>query len=380
MSRPNVDGVLGIEALARSASADPEVLRLENVDTDIMPPDSAIAATRDAIGNPCRNSYLPFVGQPELRAAVAKRLLAQTGRPYDPDGEVVVTSGGMAGLLSVMLALVSPGNEALLTDPMYPGLANRIRMAGGQPRQVPLTVDNGRWRLDLDLLAAAVGPATRFVVLVNPAMPSGLVLTRSEWAAVAEICDRHDLRLIYDAALENIVFDDIQPLHPAALPMLASRTIIVGSPSKEFRMIGWRVGWIAAPRSMMGAITNSVVNNTLVASGFAQAGVTAALSDPDPGVTAAVAEWQRRRDLVVQQLGDLRLVIPEGGWSILLDAQAHGSGAETMSERLLRLGRVAATPMTTWGDRLAPRYLRLIYSREPLHRLASLRERFARAL
>jgi len=370
-------GTLGI---APPPDIDPEMLRLENVDTDVPPPEAAVSATRDAVGSAAANSYLPFTGLPALRAAVAERLARQTGRAYDPDGEVVITSGASAGLLSALLAMVDPGDEVVVTDPTYPGLVNRARLAGAVVRQVPLRVVDGRWRTDPDALSAAVGPATRVLLLANPAMPTGLVLSDGEWRTVAEVCERTGAWLLYDAAMERILFDGIRYRHPAAEPELRERTVTVGTASKEYRMVGWRVGWVAGPRGILTDITSTVVYNTLVPSGFAQHGVLAALTGPDDGVAAAVAEWQRRRDTIVAQLAGYPLVLPDGGWSILLDATACGVEPGDLSTRLRGSSRVAATPMTAWGERVAPRYLRLVYSREPVARLATLRDRFESVL
>ncbi|HWG99284.1 MAG TPA: pyridoxal phosphate-dependent aminotransferase [Pilimelia sp.] len=370
----------GIEAVAAAAGSAPDVLRLENLDTDLPPPPAAVAATRRAVGRDEANSYLPFTGLPELRRAVADRLVRQTGRHYDPDTEVVISSGGLAGVLSVLLATVDAGDEVVVTDPGYAGLLHRIRLVGAIPRQVPHVVVGNRWRLDTDELARAVGPRTRVVLMVNPGMPTGALLTDADWRAVAAACERVGAWLVYDAALERIVYARRPAEHPVRLPELAERTITVGSPAKEYRMIGWRVGWIAGPRPVMADVAQGVVYNTVVPSGFAQLGVAAALTTPDDGVAAAVARWRHRRDTVLDQLRDLPVIVPEGGWCALLDAAACGPGAAALSRRLLARGRVAATPMTTWGARVAPRYLRLVFSNEPVHRLATLRDRMAAAL
>jgi len=368
----------GIEAVAAAAGADPDVLRMENLDTDIPAPPSAVAATREAVGQDDANSYLPFTGLGVLRDAVARRLTEQTGRAYDPASEIVISSGGLAGILSALLATVDSGDEVVVTDPTYAGLLQRVRLVGAQPRQVPCTVVNGRWRLDTDELARSVGPRTRALLMMSPTMPSGLLLDDDEWRAVATACDRVGAWLIYDAAMESIRYDGNPYRHPARL--LPERTITVGSAAKEFRMIGWRVGWIGAPRAILSDIAQAVIYNTVVPSGFAQLGVAAALNDPDPGVAAAVAEWERRRDTVLEQLRGLPIVAPDGGWSALLDAPACGHDAAELSRRLLTHGRIAATPMTTWGERVAPRFVRLVFSNEPVARLATLRDRVTAAL
>jgi aspartate/methionine/tyrosine aminotransferase len=370
----------GIDQVAAAAGDAPDVLRMENLDTDIPVPPSAVAATRDAVGTDGANSWLPFTGLAPLREAVAERLQAQSGRAYDPLEEVVITSGALPGLLSALLATVDHGDEVVVTDPTYAGFIGRIRLAGARPVFVPLVVVNGRWRLDRDRFADAVTPKTRVLVLMSPSMPSGHVFSDEEWAAVAEACERADCWLLYDAAMDRILFDGIAPRHPAALEQLTERTITLGGVSKNYRMIGWRVGWAVGPATVMGDVAFAAIYNTTVTSGFGQIGAHAALTAGDDGVPEAVREWQARRDLILQELEGLPVVSPEGGWSLLVDAEAAGTNAPELSKRLLEHGRIAATPMTAWGSDVAPGYVRLVYANEPLERLRGIGERVRAAL
>src|SRR5688500_1958242 len=132
----------GIDQVAAAVGDAPDVLRMENLDTDVPPPPAAVAATRDAVGTEGANSWLPFTGLAHLREAVAARLREQTGRSYDPLAEVVITGGATAGLLSTLLATVDAGDEVVVTDPTYAGIIGRIRLAGAQPVFVPLVVVN----------------------------------------------------------------------------------------------------------------------------------------------------------------------------------------------------------------------------------------------
>src|SRR5690606_23064754 len=149
---------------------------------------------------------------------------------------------------------VDPGDEVVLTDPTYAGLIQRVRLVGAEPRLVPLVPGAAGWRLDLDALAAAVNPRTRALLIMTPSMPPGAVLDLAEWTAIAEACRRFDSWLLYDAAMERILFDGHAPLHPATLPGMSERTITIGSVSKEQRMIGWRIGWVVGPLEAMTAV------------------------------------------------------------------------------------------------------------------------------
>src|SRR5690242_6201128 len=214
-----------IDQVAAAAGADPDVLRLENLDTDLRPPKAALEATRAAIDEDDANSYLPFIGSAELRQVVAGHVSRLSGIPYDADQQCVITAGGTEGLLNVLLATLNPGDEVLLTDPTYAGMISRVRLAGGVPRLVPFVLQQGQWRLDLDALTDAISDRTRMMFLINPSMPSGAVLNRGEWEVIAALCVRHSLWLLYNAAMERILYDRRQYLHPAGLPGMAERTL-----------------------------------------------------------------------------------------------------------------------------------------------------------
>ena len=393
---------IGVDVIgdAADAAADPDILRLENLDTDLRPPRVAVELTRAAIDDDAANSYLPFQGHRALREAAAAHVGRLAGRRYDPGGECVVVAGGLNGILNALLATVEPGQEVVLTDPVYAGLVNRVRLAGGVPRFVPAAAvqrgwsgpvkeewgggwgaGGGGWTVDPDRLAAAVGPATAAVLMMGPSMPTGLVLGDSHWSALAGALERHPAWLIYDAAMERIRFDGRPPSHPAAHPGLAGRTITVGSASKELRMIGWRVGWVAGPGTVLADINLVGLTNVVCQVGIAQAAVAAALADPgaDADVAAATAIWQRRCEVILDQLAGYPAVRPDGGWSLLIDTAPLGLTPGEASRLLFDRGKVAATPMDGWGPSGAG-YLRLVFANEPAERLADLGDRFRRAL
>jgi aspartate/methionine/tyrosine aminotransferase len=380
---------IGVDAIgdAADAAGDPDLLRLENLDTDLRPPAVALAVTRAAVDDDAANSYLPFQGHRALLAAAAAHVGRIAGRDYDPETECVSVAGGLNGILNTLLATVEPGQEVVLCDPIYAGLVNRVRLAGAVPRFVPARPGTGRgpaggWSADPQQLAGAVGPDTAAVLMMGPAMPTGLVLEGEHWTALAEACQRHQAWLIYDAAMERIRFDGRGPSHPvAADPRLAERTITVGSASKELRMIGWRVGWVVGPAPILADIRLVGMTNVVCQVGLAQQAVAAALAAPDADadVAAATAEWQRRCEVVLDELADYPVIAPDGGWSLLIDTRPLGLTPGELSARLFDRGRVAATPMDGWGPS-GPHYLRFVFANEPADRLAGLGERFRAAL
>ena len=167
------------------AAADPTMLRMENLDTDLRPPAVALEHTRRAVEDDEANSYLPFEGHLDLRTAAAGLVSRLSGREYDPARECVSVAGGLNGILNALLAITEPGDEVVLSDPIYAGLVNRVRLAGAVPVHVPAVPTPQGWRTDPDELAAAVGPRTAAVLLMGPSMPTGAVFDRSHLDALA---------------------------------------------------------------------------------------------------------------------------------------------------------------------------------------------------
>jgi aspartate/methionine/tyrosine aminotransferase len=374
---------IGVEEMGdladAASSADARILRLENLDTDLRPPAPALDATRTAVDRDDANSYLPFFGLDALRQAAAEHVSTLSGQSYDWRTECVITAGGLSGILNVLLATLDPGDEVVMTDPIYVGLINRVRLAGGVPRFVPFDVVEGRWRLNVDALRAAGSARTRMVLMMSPSMPTGAVLTADDWQDVARFCSRHEAWLLNDAAMERILYG-APYVHPASLPGMRERTITVGSVSKEYRMIGWRVGWVVGPFTIIAHVGRVSISNVVCQVGIGMPAATAALRAGDAGLAASVAEWARRRDVLLDEMRGLPVVAPDGGWSMLLDVSPMGLDGPAASKQLLGRAQVAATPMTNWGSERAARYVRFVFANEPVDRLQGFRQRLAAGL
>ena len=367
-----------IDRVAAAAGNDPDVLRMENLDTDVRPRVEAVAATHAALDTYEGNSWLPFTGRDDLKEAAAALIERRGGARYDGMREIVITSGEGTAMVDALFCLTDPGDEVILTDPTYAGMINRVRLVGAVPRLAPLVVAGGHWRLDPDALTAAVTDATRVLFIHSAAFPTGWVPTDDEWRAICALCRDRDLRLLYWGAFENVLFDGRTPLIPSGMPEMRNRTVtILGS--LEQRMIGWRIAWIVAPGELAGDVSRVEIYNDLVPSGFAQVGMRVALAASDTQQAAANAEYQRRRDETMRQLAGLPAVTAQGGWSLLLDVAALGLDCVEVSNRLLEQ-KVAATPMRGWGGAVAERHVRFVFSREPVERIALLGDRVRAAL
>ncbi|MGS4991133.1 pyridoxal phosphate-dependent aminotransferase [Roseibium sp. RP-7] len=369
---------IGVDKMGQAAddAGHSDMLRLENLDTDLRPPEEALEATLAAIGRDDANSYLPFLGTNDIRRAATSRISATTGQPYDWTTQCVISAGGLSGILNALLAILEPGDEVIITDPAYAGLLNRIRLAGGVPKLVPLRVVDGGWRLDLEELRRAASARTRAVLTMSPSMPTGIVHTAEEWNAIAEVVMHTGAFLLHDAAMERLLYTGKPVIHPASLDGMAERTITVGCVSKEYRMIGWRVGWTVGPAPIMADIGLVSLTNVVCQVGIAMPGAAAAITAKDDGIAAATATWKARRDIILQALSDLPVVRPDGGWSLLIDTAELGYSPVEASRMLFEKGRIAATPMTGWGSEdIAGRYLRFVFANEPEERLGDIRER-----
>jgi aspartate/methionine/tyrosine aminotransferase len=234
--------------------------------------------------------------------------------------------------------------------------------------------------LDPSTLRRAVTPHTRAFLMMSPSMPSGAVLNRDEWLAVCAACVAADAWMIYDSAMERLLFDAVPHWHPAQFDGMAERTVTVGAASKEYRMIGWRVGWVVCPLQAAEAIGRVAISNVVCPVGIAQQAVAVAIEASDDGIAGSVATWQQRHDLIVRSLApDFDVIPAAGGWSLLIDMTKHGLTGAQASTAVLKHG-VAATSMENWGEDDTARYLRLVFANEPLERLHDLAPRLRRAI
>ena len=369
---------IGVEKMGDLADSlhDPNVLRLENLDTDLRPPRSAIDFSREAVDDDGANSYLPFLGLDPLRQAATSLVEQQSGHEYDWRTECVISAGGLSGILNVLLATLEPGDEVLMTDPIYVGLINRVYLAGGVPRFVNLIPSAEGWRLEMDELSKIDPKPVKAALLMSPSMPTGTVFTAHEWNVLVDFCKRADCWLINDSAMERILFDDRQVIHPASFPGMRERVITVGSASKEYRMIGWRVGWVVGPAEILADTARVSISNVVCQTGIAMGAVAAAINDPDDRILECVSEWQDRRDILLRELADLNVIPPHGGWSFLIDVSDLGIDGSSASKLLLEGGNIAATPMMNWGSAQSSKYLRIVFSNEPAERLRGIGKRF----
>jgi aspartate aminotransferase len=235
--------------------------------------------------------YSDLFGLPKLREALARKLVDRNGIEVAAD-EVLVTNGLTHASFAAFMALLDPGDEAILLGPFYPQHVGKIELAGARPVMARLDVENG-FAIGADSVEAQITPKTRMIVLVNPVNPTGRVYSRAELEALAEIAIRHDLAVVSDEVYEEIVYDSHRHVSIASLPGMKERTISMFAFTKSFSMDGWRLGYLAADRALMPALTKITMNDVTHVNTFIQEGAYAAVTGPAE-VLADLVDQDRR--------------------------------------------------------------------------------------
>jgi N-succinyldiaminopimelate aminotransferase len=372
---------IGVDKSTEIAEAadDENILRMENLDTDLAPSDDIIEETKRSVSGKGANSYLPYYGKTELRSAATDIVSRLSGVRFNYKDSTIITAGGLNGIFNVLLALLDPGDEVVLPDPVYSGLINRVLLAGGKPVFLPSFINNeGNWESYTDLLPKIVSKKTKAFLMLSPVMPTGQVFTRRDWEAICKACVDANAWMIYDSAMARILYDNNEYIHPASFPGMAERTITVGSVSKEYCMTGWRIGWITAPPSIFKDIAFVNMSNNVCPSGITQSAAALALRKPDMFLEKYLRKWQARRDFILKALKGYPIIRPGGGWSMLFDVSRYGITGEQAVTQLLEKSKIAVTSMDGWGSSTS-NFVRMVFSNEPIERLAGIRERLDKA-
>jgi N-succinyldiaminopimelate aminotransferase len=323
---------------------------------DYPGPPEVLDVARAAIGT-AADQYPPGPGRPELREAIAAHHQRFTGLAYDPADEVLVTAGATEALAAALLALLDPGDEVVLFEPMYDSYAAGVAMAGGIARPVPLrppAEGQGRWTFDAEELRAVVTPRTKLLLLNTPHNPTGKVFTREELATLAALAISNDLLVLTDEVYQHLVFDSTRHICMAAVPGMRDRTLVVGSAGKTFNVTGWKIGWICGPAPLVSAVRTAKQFLTYVNGGPFQPAVAAGLALPDAYFTAIAQDLQYRRDVLVRGLADagLPVISPEATYFATVDVrsvQPDGDGLAFCRSLPERAG-VVAIPTVVFYD------------------------------
>ncbi len=355
-----------LDAAKRLEAAGHRVVHLEIGEPDMpTPPHIVEAGVRALRGGLTR--YAVPAGIPELRDAIAQSLAARGVRATAEN--VVVTPGAKPMLFCAALALIEPGDEALVPDPGFPIYESVIRLAGGRPVLYPLD-PVCEFAPDLTAIAARISPRTRVLVLNLPHNPTGGVAAPEDLARLAALAQRHDLWVITDEVYGQVRYDGRQD-SIAALSGMSERTVIVDGFSKTYSMTGWRLGYGVMPPSLAEQVTTLVINNVSCTATFVQYAGLAALTGPQDAVARMVSGLRTKRDLLVRGLNGIdgiRCATPAGAFYTFPDIggvlERTGLTCESFADRLLAEYGTAVLAGTAFGSGGAG-HLRVSYATTP---------------
>jgi aspartate aminotransferase len=335
----------GIRVMADLAREVPDVIRLEVGDPDFVTPAHIIeAAARGASAGYTR--YPPSAGYPELRELIAQKVTHRNQLPTTGD-QVVVTTGGGGGLFTTFLALLNPGDEVLVSDPVWPGYPAQIHLQNGVLKRYPLDRQRG-FALDPDAIERSIGPRTKVLVINSPCNPTGAVYGADELKRIVEIAEHHDLWVISDECYDEIILEG----ETVSLATLGGRDriITVFTFSKTYAMTGWRIGYVVASRELAAIIGKLQEPVVASASSLSQKGAEAALLGPQDVVAKMVDSYRERRDLAIELLDGegIGYVRPRGAFYLMVDTSRAGDSLE-FARRLLREERVGTVPGSAFG-------------------------------
>ncbi|KAA2236787.1 aminotransferase [Salinarimonas soli] len=295
------------------------------------------------------NQYPPMMGLPELRTAIAAHYRHWQGLELQAETEVMVTSGATEALAGALMALIEPGDEVVLFEPMYDAYLPLVRRAGGVPRFV--TLQPPEFRLTEEALARAFSDRTRVVLFNNPLNPTGTVYGEDQLALLAEFCIRHDAVALCDEVWEHVVFDRRRHRPLMALPGMRERTIKIGSAGKIFNLTGWKVGFVGASAPLMRVLAKAHQFLTFTTPPNLQAAVAYGLAKDDAYFETLRADLQRSRDRFADGLSTLGLtVIPsQGTYFLNIDIAPLGETDDAaFCRRLVVDHGVAAIPVSAF--------------------------------
>ncbi len=303
----------------------------------------AFAPQRNVGGDPA--------GEPDLRAALAQKLLRDQGLAYDPASEIVITNGAKQAILPALLAMLEPGDEVLVLDPCWVSYAPTIRIAGGVPR--PVSLRHGEaFRLDASALAAQVTKRTRAMIVNTPHNPTGRVFTREELAGVAAIAADRNLWVLSDESFDKFVYDGHRHVSIASLEQMQRRSVVIQSFSKAFALPGVRVGYLAAPPELCRSVVRFNEHVITCVSPLMQSLALSALAREAEWTRRLIEHHERKRKVVhaaLEGMPRIRFTPTQGTFYAFADIRGHDASSEAFANRMIDRARVAVTPGIAFG-------------------------------
>lgn len=345
-----------IREVMELAWKDPATIHLEVGEPDFPSPPHIIEAAHDAALSGYTR-YAPNAGLPELREALAEKVLRRNGYQVGVE-QVIVTQGGVEALYSVLLSLLDPGDEVLLPDPAWPDFRMMAHLLGARTVTYPLVAQHG-FLPRIEDLERQVSSRTRAVLINTPSNPLGAVIPRSTMQDLLDFARRHELWLISDEVYDEIVFDD-SFVSAGVLASLEDLLVSIYSFSKVYAMTGWRIGYAVVPIELAPVLTKVQEPIISCVNAPAQMAALSAITGPQDIVASMRKAYQSRRDRVVQLLRSegLTTVCPSGAFYVWVDISDAGIPSMQFARHLVEDWRVALAPGSAFGE-LGEGYVRL---------------------
>jgi aspartate/methionine/tyrosine aminotransferase len=351
------------EVLARAKALEAqgrEIVHMEIGEPDFDTPVYIIDAAKQALDDGYTH-YTPAAGLPPVRQTIGDYMAETRGIPVAPEN-VVVVPGGKPIMFYAIIALVNAGEEVVYPNPGFPIYESMINFMGGVAVPMPLREEKG-FSFDPDEFASLVNENTKLIILNSPGNPTGGVMSQADLEVVAEVAARHDCWVLSDEIYSRMIYEG-EHRSVASLPGMQERTIILDGFSKTYAMTGWRLGYGVMPVGLAAWVTKLMVNSNSCSSAFSQMAGAAALTGDQTSATEMVAEFKRRRDVIVaglNELPDVTCLKPKGAFYVFPNVTALGRSEKEIADALLDEAGVATLAGTSFGE-YGKGYLRLSYA------------------
>ena len=375
MARLGTESAFEVLARARQLErSGREIVHLEIGEPDFDTPVHIKDAAKQALDAGATH-YGPSAGLPELREAIAKHVAETRGVPVSPE-EVVVTPGAKPIMFFTIMAMIGEGDEVIHPNPGFPIYESVINFVGGKPVPIPLREESG-FGFDLELFERSVSSKTKLIVINSPENPTGGVLDRAQLERIAAIAVAHQIPVLTDEIYRQFLYEG-EFASITNLPGMQGRTILLDGFSKSYAMTGWRLGYGVMPRPLAEHVTRLVVNSNSCTASFVQLAGIAALQGDQTPVARMVAEFKRRRDVIVDGLNTLpgvKCARPRGAFYVFPNITGSRRPSAEVADLLLNEAGVAVLSGAAFGQ-YGEGYLRLSYANSEANlRLALTRMR-----
>jgi aminotransferase len=340
----------------------PDAINLSVGEPDFSPPRDAIEMGVK-VAKEGKTHYAPTNGIPELREALAQKAYREYGLNYDPESEILVTSGGIEAIFLALFGFINPGDEVLVPDPGFVCYEPCVRLAGGVPVSIPLLERNG-FKPSVNDVMSLVTKKSRVIILNYPNNPTGAVLSFDDAAALAKIAVERDLIVISDEVYEKILYDGAKHYCLATFPGMRERTLLVNSFSKTYAMTGLRIGFIYGPAELISPLWLIHQHTIACVNSIAQYVALAALKGPQEFVKGMVREFDRRRQMIykrVNEIGGFTCNLPKGAFYVFPSIKKFGMSSEQFAGYLVKNAHVITVPGSSFGS-YGEGYIRISYA------------------